>query len=255
MKRFSWFSLFGLLIVGLGYHSGYFLRAQVNSNAGHPPVTITVQSSSPANPGRVIFITESYREDGSLATSVTTAGSKAHPRVDVIDLSAKRHFVKDPLIEMFDEMVLTKQTYELRSRTPASCEAAVGPGISCEPAGASQILGYPVQRAVVTMQNRNSQTLELYLAPALGYLPLKRVSKRGEEVLSETVAVSITPGPPDSSVFALPAHYKRAESSSQFLMAGEVARGETSHLNAEAASKLDELQNTKRKLASTTRIE
>jgi hypothetical protein len=248
MKSIRQIVLLGVFATGFSGLISFRLHAQ--NAAARQPVTITMQSSSPSNPGRVLLVTESHREDGSLATSAATPGAAAQPLLDVIDLAARRHFVKDPLTGLYDEMALSPQTIRRHAAAPATCEEAAGPGARCDAAADIRILGYPVQRAVLTMRNRGGQTLELFLAPDLGYLPLKRVSRRGDQVLSEVVAVSITPGSPDPSLFALPPHFQRAASSSQFLMAVEKARGESSSLTPDAAARLDAMQNAKQRVAS-----
>jgi hypothetical protein len=239
------YCVYGLMVACLGYWGSSLVHAQMTSRSRVPPVSIVYESETGAGRPRV-QVAEFYREDGSKAIAVQSEGDARPGRVAVIDIAKKRHFVKDPVTRQYDEFPFTTADVKPLLSRPIACSEAVGIHGQCEPAAGEPpvYLGCRVEWG--TFPITNGQPMRIAFAPDLAYIPLFRRSVSRDGSTSVTQATRIVQGDPDPSLFELPPDYTKAESSSEFLIKGQLARGEETGFTTDSAAHFDQLQEEKR---------
>jgi hypothetical protein len=249
-------SLVALLsIVLAGVCTGHLLRGQPSGyRPGRTPVTITF-FIAPAY-GPCFHEIEYYRADGSYAQAILRVGDTQVPQVSVVDVAEKRNFLKDPLTNLYDQVPFTQRLYDGHRFSPTACEATISSPKQevCAPVGEDRVAGYRVQKRTTTITQRHPGVSEEWLAPDLNFLSLRRVLMRNGKVTMTRTAVSVQVGDPDKSVFALPSNFRKVANSSEWIAAGEVARGRRNTFSENMRREFDQAQRDKRDGAQSSTI-
>lgn len=237
-RKGSALALAALVVGALGAGAGYKLRAQPsNYKAGRVPVTVVYETEGQSVK---LIETQYYRSDGSMAKSVVMPENDAHPeqpQFEVFDLGKKLNFLKDTLTQKYDQFPLVQRRYDQLGHSPLSCEAAItAKNEKCEPMGNETVLGYRVQRLTLTgIEKRPGLKITSFIAPDLDYIELAMERSVDGVVKGTRTATKVVLGEPDAAVFELPSSYVKVDNSSDFVTAGEIARGRQNALGDNAS--------------------
>jgi hypothetical protein len=228
-----------------GFGTAVALKSQSGTKTGHIPLVVEYEIKDAMN--NVIRETHYYRADGSVAQSIAMNGD-SRPQVHVVDLTAKRTFLKDPITKLYDEFPLTTRLYNSHLHVPTVCEKATIKAEKCHPIGSEELLGYKLQKVTASISNEPGAATEMYLAPELDFIEMLRYFRNADgKITFSKRAISIQKVNPDASVFELPADFTKVSLPSELISAGEVARNRPDpNVNAEHRQKFDEAQMTKR---------
>lgn len=202
-----------LALVGVGV-----LVSQTGSKIGRTPVILHYQTTDKM--GNIFTEVIQYRADGSMAQSISLNGDPA--QIQVVDLKAKRMFLKDPLTRMYDEAPLTKETAERYAHTPTTCESATSPQAKCQPVGTETIFG---QRTQVAKGKLGDSDIVTVYAPDLDYVELIRTRTSPDgKVNFHRQLTGIVLSNPDQSAFES-TNYRKVSKPSELISMGQLARG------------------------------
>lgn len=226
------------------------MMSQNGAKAGRTAVVMHYETTDKL--GNVTHEVVSYRADGSTARSASFNGAPA--QVEVIDLASKRSFVKDPVTKLYDEVPLTVETAERYAHTPTTCESATSKQYKCDPVEEGRILGQRIQRATGKLGDSNVTTI---YAPDLDYNELlrTRTSADGTVTFNRKVTAIIRDAAVEEA-FSLPADYRKVAKPSDFIGAGQVARGKTDPGAGDPTNRdtFDKAQLDKRALDAKSRV-
>ncbi len=165
------------------------------------PVTITYQISycdEKGQPTSVRTFIRAYRSDGSRSQYMVSE----KPHFEIFDNQKGVLVNLDPSIRA---MLYSKLPGPSPRPVPLTCEALYRWGKCLGPTD-EKILGYKLVKAIV---DDGLFKEEYFAAPALSFLPLKKLRWRADGSLSqEWIAVRVEPGEPDPKLFEIPEDYE-----------------------------------------------
>ena len=163
------------------------------------------------------------RQDGSTAKEIRTSRDHAIPPIhEIIDVTKRVNIVIDHHAKVFDTVALSPGSVAYRSAPIRnSCEENFG--VKCQTA--DPILNQTTFLVQIAPAGSGS-VRRMWVAPALGWEPLKVEFYVDGQIASRMLAQELIRGEPDTALFEVPPGYHSSGGPDQFLRQSAESRGD-----------------------------